>query len=54
MIRNFIIKRLDRTLIRLINKFGDFKKDQVQSFRLGKEFQLFPQFMFHLRRSNFI
>jgi protein transport protein SEC23 len=46
--------RLDRSLIRLINKFAEFKKDDSSSFRLSKEFTLFPQFMFHLRRSHFI
>jgi protein transport protein SEC23 len=49
-----VIRWLDRTLIRLAGRFGEFRKDDAQSFRMPKEFALFPQFMYHLRRSNFI
>lgn len=37
-----VMKWLDRTLIRLVSRFGDYKKDDPLSFRLGKEFELFP------------
>ena len=49
-----VIRWIDRTLIRLAGRFGDFRKDDSASFRLPKEFGLFPQFVYHLRRSNFI
>lgn len=49
-----ILKWLDRTLIRLVAKFASYKKDDPSSFRLPQEFQFYPQFMYHLRRSHFI
>jgi protein transport protein SEC23 len=49
-----ILRWLDRTLIRLVNKFATYKKDDPQSFRLSNEFSYYPQFMFHLRRSQFL
>ncbi|CAN4105998.1 unnamed protein product [Withania somnifera] len=45
---------LDRNLIRLCAKFGDYRKDEPSSFTLNPSFSLFPQFMFHLRRSQFL
>ncbi|MCD7464917.1 hypothetical protein HAX54_000187 [Datura stramonium] len=45
---------LDRNLIRLCSKFGDYRKDDPASFTLNPCFSLFPQFMFHLRRSQFL
>ncbi|XP_076884878.1 protein transport protein SEC23 F-like [Bidens hawaiensis] len=45
---------LDRTLIRLCSKFGDYRKDDPSSFALNPSFSLFPQFMFNLRRSQFV
>lgn len=45
---------LDRMLIRLVSKFGDYRKDDPQSFRLGDKFSFYPQFMYHLRRSQFL
>nr|GMD63122.1 protein transport protein SEC23-like [Ipomoea batatas] len=45
---------LDRNLIRLCSKFGDYRKDDPTSFTLNPCFSLFPQFMFHLRRSQFL
>eukprot|EP00828_Plagiopyla_frontata_P032649 TRINITY_DN4251_c0_g1_i1.p1 TRINITY_DN4251_c0_g1~~TRINITY_DN4251_c0_g1_i1.p1 ORF type:complete len:484 (+),score=73.58 TRINITY_DN4251_c0_g1_i1:179-1630(+) len=49
-----VLKWLDRSLIRLVSRFAQFKRDDPSSFRLEKEFTLFPQFMFHLRRSHFL
>jgi protein transport protein SEC23 len=49
-----ILRWLDRSLIRLCNKFADFRPNDPSSFRLGPNFSLFPQFMFHLRRSKFM
>ncbi|KAL6191323.1 hypothetical protein ACLB2K_037714 [Fragaria x ananassa] len=45
---------LDRGLIRLCSKFGDYRKDDPASFTLNPCFSLFPQFMFNLRRSQFV
>ncbi|KAK7311435.1 hypothetical protein RJT34_09573 [Clitoria ternatea] len=45
---------LDRFLIRLCSKFGDYRKDDPSSFTLNPSFSLFPQFMFNLRRSQFV
>ncbi|KAG9144360.1 hypothetical protein Leryth_024503 [Lithospermum erythrorhizon] len=45
---------LDRNLIRLCAKFGDYRKDDPTSFTLNPCFSLFPQFMFNLRRSQFV
>lgn len=49
-----VIRWLDRSLIRLCGKFGNFKENEPSSFKLGSEFTIFPQFMFHLRRSPFL
>ena len=46
-----VIRWLDRMLIKIINRFADYKKDNPASFKLSSEFNLFPQFMFYLRRS---
>ncbi|VDL19147.1 unnamed protein product [Hymenolepis diminuta] len=48
------LRWLDRQLIKLCRKFGEYHKDDAASFRLPDEFSFFPQFMFHLRRSSFI
>jgi len=45
---------LDRTLIRLCSRFGDYRKDDPQSFQLAPMFSIYPQFMFNLRRSQFV
>ncbi len=49
-----VIRWLDRSLIRVAAKFGTYKKDDPSSFRLPPEFSIYPQFMFHLRRSKFL
>ncbi|XP_066034156.1 protein transport protein Sec23B isoform X2 [Chamaea fasciata] len=35
-------------------KFGQYNKDDPNSFRLSESFSLYPQFIFHLRRSPFL
>ncbi|KAL6009502.1 hypothetical protein ACLOJK_022731 [Asimina triloba] len=45
---------LDRSLIRLCSRFGDYRKDNPSSFTLNPSFSLYPQFMFNLRRSQFV
>ncbi len=46
-----VIRWLDRMLIKLVARFAEYKKDDPSSFKLSREFALFPQFMFYLRRS---
>eukprot|EP01025_Chloroclados_australasicus_P047298 TRINITY_DN5277_c0_g1_i4.p1 TRINITY_DN5277_c0_g1~~TRINITY_DN5277_c0_g1_i4.p1 ORF type:complete len:764 (-),score=99.83 TRINITY_DN5277_c0_g1_i4:367-2658(-) len=45
---------LDRNLIRLCQRFGDYRKDDPQSFTLDANMSYYPQFMFNLRRSQFV
>jgi len=49
-----IMRWLDRSLIRLCARFAEYRKDEPQTFRLTPEFSIYPQFMFHLRRSQFM
>src|SRR3569833_2979732 len=49
-----VLRWVDRMLIRLCSRFADYRKDDSSSFRLEKNFTLGPQFMFHLRRSQFL
>lgn len=49
-----VMRWLDRTLIKLAAKFGEYRVDDPSSFRLSPAFTLYPQFMFHLRRSPFL
>jgi protein transport protein SEC23 len=49
-----VLRWLDRMLIRLVSKFADYRKDEPSTFRLSPQFTLYPQFMFHLRRSHFL
>mmetsp|Transcript_3147 Transcript_3147/g.4293 ORF Transcript_3147/g.4293 Transcript_3147/m.4293 type:complete len:766 (-) Transcript_3147:258-2555(-) len=49
-----ILRWVDRSLIRLAAKFAEYRKDDPSSFRLSPEFSIYPQFMFHLRRSQFL
>jgi len=37
-----VIRWLDRMLIKLTARFAEFKKDDPSSFRMSKEFSLFP------------
>ncbi|KAJ6315100.1 hypothetical protein OIU78_018564 [Salix suchowensis] len=45
---------LDRNLIRVCSRFGEYRKDDPTSFTLNSFFSFFPQFMFNLRRSQFV
>ncbi|CAF9926584.1 GTPase-activating protein S23 [Imshaugia aleurites] len=49
-----VLRWVDRMLIRLCSRFAEYRKDDPSSFRLEKNFTLYPQFMFHLRRSHFL
>ncbi|XP_038681635.1 protein transport protein SEC23-like isoform X2 [Tripterygium wilfordii] len=48
------IRWLDKALIHLCSCFGDFQKDSPSSFSLSPRLSIFPQFIFHLRRSQFV
>ncbi|XP_009800228.1 protein transport protein SEC23 C [Nicotiana tabacum] len=48
------IRWLDKSLIHICSRFGDYQKDSPSSFTLSPRFSIFPQFMFHLRRSQFV
>uniref|UniRef100_A0A5B7BRX4 Protein transport protein SEC23 n=2 Tax=Davidia involucrata TaxID=16924 RepID=A0A5B7BRX4_DAVIN len=49
-----VIRWLDNMLIRFASKFGDYVQEDPSSFRLSSNFSLYPQFMYYLRRSQFI
>ena len=49
-----VTKFLDRALIRLCTKFGDYRPNDPASFNLRPELSFYPQFMFNLRRSQFV
>lgn len=49
-----VLRWLDRMLIRLCQKFAEYRKEDPTSFRLSDNFSIYPQFMFHLRRSQFL
>jgi len=48
------IRWLDRALISLCSKFGDYHKETPSSFSLSPRLSIFPQFIFNLRRSQFV
>ncbi|KAJ2617421.1 GTPase-activating protein S23 [Coemansia sp. RSA 1285] len=49
-----VLHWVDRMLIRLCQKFGDFRRDDPASFRLAPNFSMYPHFMYYLRRSQFL
>ncbi|GET93748.1 protein transport protein sec23-like protein [Leishmania tarentolae] len=49
-----VLRWLDRTVVRLVSRFGEYTKDRPDSLRLPKEFVYFPAFMYHLRRSGYL
>jgi len=49
-----VLRWIDRMLIRICQKFGDFIPNDPASYRFQENFSLYPQFMFHLRRSQFL
>lgn len=48
------IRWLDKSLIHICSRFGDYQKDSPSSFSLSPRFSIVPQFIFHLRRSQFV
>merc|ERR1712113_1169778 len=49
-----VLRWVDRMLMKFVTKFADYRKDSPSSFTLSQELAQFPQFMYHLRRSNFL
>nr|CCC93887.1 putative protein transport protein Sec23A [Trypanosoma congolense IL3000] len=49
-----VLRWLDRTVVRLVSRFGDYIKDQPSTLKLPPEFVLFPAFIYHLRRSGYL
>lgn len=49
-----ILRWLDKSLVRVCQKFGDYHPNSPESFRLKESFCMFPTFLFNLRRSQFI
>lgn len=49
-----IIRWLDKSLIRLVQKFAEYVKEDHTTFKLSKEFFYFPQFIFYLRKSTLL
>jgi protein transport protein SEC23 len=49
-----ILRWVDRMLIRLCARFAEYQKDAPDTFQLSPSFSYYPQFMFNLRRSQFL
>ena len=49
-----VLRWIDRMLIKLCQKFADYRKDDEALFRLHPQFALYPQFIYYLRRSQFL
>ena len=49
-----VLRWIDRMLIKLCQKFADYRKDFDESFRLSPQFSFYPQFIYYLRRSQFL
>ena len=49
-----VLRWVDRALVRLATKFGEYTNDQADTFTMPEHLALFPQFIFHLRRSQFL
>ncbi len=49
-----VLRSLDRMLIKVVARFGEYRREDPTTYKLPKEFQLYPQFMYHLRRSQYM
>ncbi|KEG10298.1 putative protein transport protein Sec23A [Trypanosoma grayi] len=49
-----VLRWLDRTVVRLVSRFGDYLRDQPSTLKLPQQFVFFPAFMYHLRRSAYL
>ncbi|OBA23897.1 vWA-like protein [Metschnikowia bicuspidata var. bicuspidata NRRL YB-4993] len=49
-----LTKHLDKLLVEYCGRFSQYRKGDLALFRLSNSFAMLPQFMYHLRRSQFI
>ena len=49
-----ITKWIDKRLIKLYSRFGDFTRGVPTSYRINDSFSMVPQFFYYLRKSTFI
>ncbi|GMM29032.1 GTPase-activating protein [Martiniozyma asiatica (nom. inval.)] len=49
-----LLRWIDKSLVKLCSVFGDYSKNNPDSFKLSNKFSLLPQFIYHLRRSQFL
>lgn len=49
-----ITKWIDKRLIKLYSRFGEFTRLVSSSFRIHESFELVPQFFYYLRKSTFV
>lgn len=49
-----VLMWIDKKLISLLKNFAEYRKNELSSFRVSTNFTLFPQFIYHLRRSQFL
>lgn len=49
-----ITKWIDKRLIKLYSRFGDFTRGVASSYRIADSFAMVPQFFYYLRKSTFI
>lgn len=49
-----VLRWLDKSLIKLVSKFGTYTPNDPNSLILSPQFSVFPQFLYHLRRSQFL
>jgi protein transport protein SEC23 len=49
-----VLSWVDKKLIGLLKAFAEYHKNEASSFRISNQFSLFPQFIYHLRRSQFL
>jgi protein transport protein SEC23 len=49
-----VLRWVDRTLIRFGGRFGYFEQEKPETFRLDDNMAFFPQFIYNLRRSQFL
>lgn len=49
-----VLQWLDRSLVRFLSKFAEYKSGNLASFRMTPQISKFPAFLYHLRRSQFL
>ena len=49
-----VIRWIDRTLIKLCQRYARYETNQPETFNLLPSFNLYPQFTYYLRRSQFL